>query len=401
MLFTLVKNELRKIVRKGKTWVVFGLFLLLTIGLNTVMYFEAKNMEYNMSPEGRIQSLNEQITWRERDLQYLSEKDDKEYLESVKLEIVSLKEEIKEQEKRKSEPVNPDQWKLDLKSEKEKLTEELNNEDRPEDSKKYLKNRLEEIKMIEDAGIKPTEHWGFEPYNNAKNFIQVLGLIILVAGIAVFMSDIVSGEATPPTLKFLLVQPISRGKVIFSKFIAITLTVVSMIAGLELLAFGVVGAMSGFDGGKMPVMIGQKYKEVMDPSGYMQIQPVEGSATISTMSSYITESFLLQLLFIVACCAFVFLISTLFKSSMITMAVSVIITVASTMVSTTVATLSSVAHLNFLNYGSTTAVFSGEMAYMFNNVNFTPELGAALMVGVIIVCPMIAWFVFNKKDILI
>ena len=62
-----------------------------------------------------------------------------------------------------------------------------------------------------------------------------------------FMSDIVSGESTPATLKFLLVQPISRAKVILSKFIAVVITVVAMIAGLEVAAYGVIGAFTGFD----------------------------------------------------------------------------------------------------------------------------------------------------------
>ena len=64
------------------------------------------------------------------------------------------------------------------------------------------------------------------------------------------MSDIVSGESTPATLKFLLVQPISRAKVILSKFIAVVITVVGMIAGLEVAAYGVIGAFTGFDAAK-------------------------------------------------------------------------------------------------------------------------------------------------------
>ena len=67
--------------------------------------------------------------------------------------------------------------------------------------------------------------------------MQFLGMAILVAGIAVFMSDIVSGECTPATLKFLLIQPVTRGKVLLSKFIAVTITVLTMILGAELVGF--------------------------------------------------------------------------------------------------------------------------------------------------------------------
>ena len=72
------------------------------------------------------------------------------------------------------------------------------------------------------------------------------------------MSDIVSGECTPPTLKFHLVQPISRGKVILSKFIAVVITVVTMIGGLEALVVAGLSAFTGFDAGKMPHYIGSR-----------------------------------------------------------------------------------------------------------------------------------------------
>ncbi|MGL4773208.1 MAG: ABC transporter permease subunit [Clostridium sp.] len=411
MIFTLIKNELRKIVRRGKTWVVFGLFLLLTVGLNAAFYMSAKDMEYYMSPAGRIESIDREIQWRQRDIKSWEDElkrtpnseTAKSQIEYAKEDLERLNEERKTQEDKAKNGENPNQWKEDLKLEKENHQSVIDNKEIPEKEKEYSKKRLEEIKAIEEAGIKPTQNWEFTPFNNASNFLNVLGMVILVAGIAVFMSDIVSGEATPPTLKFLLVQPISRGKVLISKFVAVVMTVVGMIAGLELLAFGVVGAISGFDSGKMPVMIGQKFDKIinMQNGGYPEMVPIDGTATMTTMSNYILQSFLLQMLFIVACCAFIFLISTLFKSSMITMAVAVVITVATTMASQAIGKVREIAHLIFFNYGSTPQIINGEVAYMYQNANFTMELGIALMVGVIIICPVIAYFVFNKKDILI
>lgn len=410
MLFTLIKNELIKLTKRGKTWIVFGLFLIMTIGMNVMAYFSDKDMRYYRSPQGQIESYNRTLSLERENLKKAEEGlkkgtngYTKENVENIKRNIAKLEEDIKIQEERLKNADNRDRWKEDLALEKKMLQEQVDDNNIPDEQKKYAKTRLEEIKMIEKAGVKPVESWEFDPFNNTINFFNLLGIIILISGIAVFMSDIVSGEATPPTLKFLLVQPVSRGKVLISKFIAVTITVVTMIAGLEAIAFGVMGAIKGFDGGKMPVMLGQKYfmKISQETGGWPELTPVEGSAYVSTVRDYVLQSFGLQILFIIACCAFIFLISTLFKSSMITMAVAVIASVATTTISMSVGKVKDVAHLLFLNYGATPQVIKGDIAYTYNNANFTPELGAILMLITIVVCPTIAYIVFKRKDILI
>lgn len=410
MLFTLVKNELIKLMQKGKTWIVFGLFLIMVVGINVALHFSDKDMRYYNSPQGKIEQINMQIGWEKENLAHYEKEEKtnkesyiKEGIASSKENIKALEEDIKKQEEIIAKGDVADAWKIELAAEKKSLEETINNKEIEEGEKKYAKIRLNEIKVIEEAGIKPIETWEFSPFNNTINLFTSIGTIILVAGIAIFMSDIVSGESTPPTLKFLLVQPISRIKVLASKFIAVIITVVGMIVGLEALAFGVIGAVKGFAGGKMPVFIGQKYvmKISQETGGWPQMVPVEGSAQLSNMNSLFLQSLGLQILFIIACCSFIFLISTIFKSSMITMAVAVIISVATTMASMSIGKLREISHLMFLNYGATPGVIGGDVAYMYNNPNFSVNLGITLMVITIIICPIIAGIIFKRKDILI
>jgi len=86
---------------------------------------------------------------------------------------------------------------------------------------------------------------------------------------------------------------------------------------------------------------------------------------------------------------------------MITMAISVIMSVTSTMVCLMSSTVGKVAHLIFLNYGATNTVIDGSVAGTFHNPNFSVGLGAALMVGTIVISYIIAHVVFSKKDFLI
>ena len=325
MIFTLVKNELIKVLKRGKTWVVFGLFALAIIGFISIAKVDAKDIAYNQSPQGQIENLTNTLNWRKDDLKrnedYLKElendksankttiQDTKNSIEYMKQDIKSLENNIKEQEKLLNQ--DKSDWKSILKSKNDNLKSELEKA-KLEDSnnKEYINSVTEEIERNNyflDNNIEPIQEWDFYPSNVGIKIMRVFGMIMLAAGIAVFMSDIVSGECTPATFKFLLVQPISRGKVMLSKFIAIVITVVGMICGLEVVAFGIIGAITGFDAAKMPVELGLKYKinkEILMQQGYKQLDLVANSGYNSTMGDYVLKSFLLQILFIIACCAF-------------------------------------------------------------------------------------------------
>ncbi|MEG2739919.1 ABC transporter permease subunit [Clostridium sp.] len=415
MLFNLVKNELIKISRRSKTWIVFGLFALAMIGFVVIAKVSSNQMEHWQSPQGQIENIDNQLSWMKDDLKR-QEKEiensnyDKESLNNIKENINYLKEDIKRleddrklQEKKISSPENVD-WRDEVKSEIESYKRDIKNAGYDEEGVKHLEQQIKDKQYFLDNNIEPIENWEFFPSNVAVQVMMILGMGILVAGIAVFMSDIVSGECTPATIKFLLVQPVSRAKVLLSKFIAIVITVVGMIAGLEIAAFGIMGAFTGFDAMKMPVTIGQKYiinQEIFIKQGFKQLELVPGSGYQSTMGDLVLKGFLLQLLFIVACVAFIFMISSLFKSSMITMAVSVIIAVASTMLPMASEKIASYAHLNFLNYSSPINLLMGEMPFMYhNNLNFSPQLGIGLMIGTIIVSYIISSVVFTRRDML-
>ena len=115
-------------------------------------------------------------------------------------------------------------------------------------SRRYLmqeQDNLEIYNYLRDNNVEPLYGWEYEAYNYMTSLMQFLGAGLLVCGIAVFMSDIVSGECTPATLKFLLVQPVTRGKVLLSKFIAVTLTGKWRIRVSTLLTLAAVGGSAG------------------------------------------------------------------------------------------------------------------------------------------------------------
>ena len=403
MIFTLIKNEFIKIFRRGKTWVVFGLFAITILGMGYVSYKDSEHIKKWNSPEYQIESYEDEITWLKQNIEEAKNSNDEWEKENITYYEQSIKE-CEENINRAKEALknqdNPKAWREQLEEERNSLKKDINDKSIPDSSKTYMKERLEEINIYLDENMEPIELWEFNAINYGISFIRTIGMLILAAGIAVFMSDIVSGESTPPTLKFLLVQPISRAKVILSKFIAVTTTVILMIGGLEIITIGVIGVFTGFNAAKMPQRIHKLY-EWNSTNGVTELTEVANSGILTNRGMYLLESLGIQILFIVACCAFIFLISALFKSSMITMAISVMLCVGVTMLSEVSETIRKVSKYIFLSYGDSTSLVDGSIAQYYGSPDITIAFGIVVLVVTTVVCYLISQFVFSKKDILI
>ena len=413
MLFVLIKNEFRKLIRRPKTWIVFTLFAVF-VGLTMFgQYKSDKNMRYYSSPEYQLENAKSNLEYYTLEIDKINAiAEDKrvgyeETLNNYLSEKARLEESVKKYEDMIKRGDYSEAWKLELdnniKAEEEyisRLEEEGINE---YNQQWYLnsKQQLEYNNYLRDNNIEPLYGWEFEAYGYMKSLMMILGMGILVAGIAVFMSDIVSGECTPATLKFLLVQPIKRGKVLLSKFIAVVTMVLVMILGLELTGFGLVNVFSKIEGGSFPVIIGKIYESKINVDGFAEITAKVGTGNMVTNNEMFIKALLLQGLFIITTCAVVFLISSVIKSSMISMGTSVMVLVFATILSVSLSAVQKVAHLLFVNYGNTIGLLTGDSVFMFNNVNFTVNTGIIVMIVTTIISYVISHVVFTKRDILI
>ncbi len=205
---------------------------------------------------------------------------------------------------------------------------------------------------------------------------------------------------------------------LLSKFISVTITVVAMILGGELIGFAFVNLTSKLGGASYPVNLGAQYNKVINSEGVAELVKVVGSGHMGTNGELFVKAMLFQGLFIIAACSVVFLISTLIKSSMITMALSVVVTVFLSIGSQGIDSLKDVAHLIFVNYGDGISVLTGSSALAFNNPwnnialtnnsplafnnpNMTVQNGIIVMIATIVISYTIAHINFKRKDILI
>lgn len=415
MLFRLIINELKKIFKRPKTWVVFALFFVFILGLNIISYKSSKDWEENSKVENRIKSEQEYLAHEknnlkenENSLKNAKNDKDKEFLKSEvgfsKQRIEDIENTLKTLEKEKNNP--PKTWQEEVKAEKKELTNRLEEIKKQENNiyskreESILKRELENNDYYLNNNIKPVDRFGFSIGENFGIISGILGFGILAAGIAVFASDIVSGECTPPTFKFLLVQPISRSKVILSKYISIVLTTVILIIGTQFLITVLgVGIIDGFDTLKSMIFVDQRYEFIKQGAETM-LMPIESTGGYITYGAFLLRGFAMQTLFVIAVTSFVFMISSLFKSSMMSMAVSVVIGVlGSAMMS--IPYISKFANLNFLSYGNVASVITGDINQMNNISNILPQTGIIVMIVTIIVTYLIAHTRFVKRDILV
>ena len=388
MLFTLIKNELIKLMKKSKTWIVFALFATFILITIFVQYRGDKNMRIWNSPERQLKMAQDNLKYYNEELESNKDTDvNPEYISYLQDAIENSREQIKNYEYIIKNGLDEEAWKIKL----DQMIE-------------YSKQTIENYKNYDDEWSKRylmQEQDNLEIYNYMTSLMQFLGAGLLVCGIAVFMSDIVSGECTPATLKFLLVQPVTRGKVLLSKFIAVTLTVITMILGAELIGFVFVNLTSKLGGASYPVSLGAKYNKIINSEGIAELVKVVGSGHIGTNLELFVKAMLFQGLFIVATCSVVFLISTLIKSSMVTMALSVVVTVFLTIASQLMVTIKDFAHLIFVNYADGISILTGSSALTFNNPNMTVQNGIIIMIATSVISYIIAHINFTRKDILI
>lgn len=395
-MFTLIYNEIRKLLKRTKTLVVFLCFIAL-VGL--VCYGSYKSDQNNQkysSAEYQIQNMEESVSYLKNDLNKtgITEEEKKNIEQNIK----DTEEQIA---KLKAEKDKPYDYKEDLNNQIESIDKTIA-QTVNEDDKKNLQMEKERLQKQLELGVSPKNLEKLNGFSYISTLIMILGAIFLAAGIAVFSSDIVSGEYTPATMKFLLIQPVSRGKVLFAKYITILISVITAIFSVEGLSFLIMGLKYGFGYSNNPVITGAKYMFDMSrtENGVHPMKVVAGSQYLSTTGSEVLKVLLFQLLFIVTVVSFVFMVSTVVKSSMVSMAVSTIVIITLSIVQN-IPGVSKLAPYFFTMYGDGSSLLNGQLALGLQIPKLTPAFGITVLLVWTVVSYLIAHVVFVKKDILI
>ncbi|MDV4152627.1 ABC transporter permease [Clostridium sp. AL.422] len=407
-MLSLIKNEFIKIFKRPKTWIVFILFIGL-VGINIFgTWKNDQTMREWISPEYQIKQAEEQLTYIRNDIKRAEADGDKNWLNSSKEIEENLLKQIEDNKEIINNGISEDAWKEELDKtikDLEITVQSYEENGINEWNKRWYaqsKQELEDYKYLKDNNIMPLHGFEYTEFNFFKNLGSFFRFGLLVAGISVFMSDIVSGECTPATLKFLLAQPVKRGKILFSKFIVSIITVLSLIVLPQVAGMAIVNITSNTDASSYPVRIEQKYEKQFDQNSQeMVMEQVPNTSKMVTNNEFALRSIGYQCIFIISACSVVFMISTIFKSSMISMAVSVILTMFLTICAQAIASIRDYSHLLFTTYADAGGVINSNISLMYQNPNLTILNGIICMTITAIIAYIISHINFTKKDILI
>lgn len=411
MFSGLVKNEFIKLFSKKKTYIVLGLYILLSIMIVVIgENVEDSYFKYN-DPDFLIQNLEEQIQYEKEYIESFEadtdmDQEEKEtQIEWSKEYMVSLEDEIKSIEQRKhGEPYD---WKEDYQNQikdNEIVLKELESKDKlTKDDQiqiNYTKQENERLELSISSESSPED----ENINTGINFLYNNLLMVTMAflsfGLILFNSDTVSGEYNPGTLKFLLIQPVTRTKVLLSKFVVMVISSVILIVGVKGLLFLVVGLIKGFGSINRPMLIGLEFEKVIS-NGYEMIEQIPGSGEFIPLWNYIFRMLGLEIILIIVMTAFIFMISTISKSSVVANTLSISIILGSTIIYNLSVKYREISHLIFLHYGNVDGIVSGSIIGDTGGVSFTPITVIIVSVITSIVFVIAAVGVFKKRDLLI
>jgi len=410
-MMNLIINELKKMISKKRFLVVFGIVFLATALFSYASYtsgeerfpiypeVKSTKLQFSLANGRKQQAESNRSAKNEELISYLSNQ----------LEILDQERELLS----KIDDAGSD-WRSILREDIELI-----------EKKKYFAEKEGEKDVIEDIN-KEIKYKKFCLENNIKyanksrnsaffNFPAVLSSMqrfFLLLIISILILDVVSGENEASTIKVLLTKPVSRGKVLLSKFFAAVLASNGIILVLQGIAFLILGVVFTFGDPNTPFAVGTRYTLDYNllSQGRKGISAVIGSSSVIPSWQLILQLILLQVLLVTTCVAFCLFISTIFKSSAAATGVGFLFLVACWIMALNTTflafrhirttTAQKIAPYIFGSYWDLLDILTGAFSRDLLNPNATLGLFIGVCVTWIVVCYGIAHMVFTRRDVL-
>lgn len=316
-MINLIINELKKLISKKRFFIMFIIMFLITAlsiystSKNTTsdklaLYQEVKSTKLQFSlTNGRKQKAESNRSVKNEEL----------------ISHLNNQLEILEQERELLSKIDKtgSDWRgilkedIDLIEKKKYFAEKEGEKDVIEDINKELIYK----KFFLENNVRYTNKPSTSAFYNMPSVLYYMQRLFLLMIISILVLDIVSGESEAATIKVLLTKPVSRGKVLLSKFLAVILATNGIVLALQGMAFLILGMFFTFGDPNTPFVVGTKYNLDYNllNQGRKGISAVIGSSSVLPAWEVIVQLILLQILLITTCVAFCILISTIFKSS--------------------------------------------------------------------------------------
>lgn len=269
-----------------------------------------------------------------------------------------------------SEKTYGDGWQAELQKENEQLEKEMETDEMAQYSNPLY---IEKNNFHLENDIKPTPYdaWQFVYDNSLLASLISLFTIIVAAGI-------VSNEFKWGTIKLLLIRPISRAKILLSKYVSVLIFAFTMLVVLLIFSW-LVGAVLFGVNGLAPTFV----HTVM--AGYEE----------SNVISEIVQQYGLSMVTLLMMASFAFMISTIFRSSGIAIGLAIFLMFAG---NTVVGFLSKYEWAKYILFANT------DLKQYYNGIgpmndSMTLTFSIIVLAVYLVIFLAAAWTAFIKRDV--
>lgn len=267
-----------------------------------------------------------------------------------------------------------DNWQEKLQSENKGYKKDLKNPDFADNEmfQQFTMQKLEENNYYLKHKIQPINYGAWQYVLDAKDFLSVLSLLTIIVA-----AGIVANEYRWGTIKLLLIRPITRTKILLSKYLSVLL-----FALIGLVVFIVVAWIAG------AIFIG------IDGLNPKLALYSDGKVIYESIISSILKDYGFKLVNLVMMATFAFAISTLFRNSAIAIGISIFLMMAG---SSIVVFLADKPWAKYILFANTDLTQYTTGVPMFKDAT----LGFSITVLIVyyIIFLVISWLSFSKRDV--
>lgn len=272
-----------------------------------------------------------------------------------------------------SKPPEGVDWKQEMTQQTQGMQQALSDENIPEQARKEMEARIKMNEYAMEHNIAPYEYTAWKFADEASGMIFLVTLFtVIVAG------DIVATEFTWGTIKLLLIRPVNRTKILYSKYVSTLLFAMLMAVILLVTSFFLGGLVFGFSGVDQPFIY-------VDQDGVLHQM---------NMASRVLLSFGLEAVTLLMIVTIAFMISAAFRSSSLAISLSIFVMFAGTIVVQILSRYEWVKYILFTNL-DLSMYFMGSPLVEGMTLGFSVLMLALYFV----VLHVLAWLLFTKRDV--
>lgn len=386
---TLIFFEFKRFLRKKKSIIsilTFTVIILLYVLINN----NQENKKYNEELprcEFEINSVQEGLNSVTVKYNQNANSDDQIMLSNLDKIKVSYEKQLKLLNEKRLSIINKD-WKNKLSAEIQLDKDLLENIQQGNvvtgETTDIINNRINQNELLLNKNIEPIY---LDCSMKSFNFLRLVGInlvpLILVILIIVLCADFVSNDIEEGTYKLLLIQPITRNKIMYSKIIASSIICIATVFTIFFLFFVGLTLTEGTGAHNYPIAY------------YSGI-----STTFVDISKFDLYMIPLYIILIITIVAIAIMLSTIIGNNSSAISSAIVIYVALYIFSTQLHLLGKFAQFIPSTYSNIPILLDGTAGRTYNNNNITYLSGIIVLSIYTIICYIISLKTFKRKDIL-